>query len=397
MVDLIIGVPGSGKTYFAVDRLYKLITAEPKKYKHIYTNINGLNYDKINEIANIKDYAKGFEFDDLNIHIQDEYNFFQSQKELKSRTLKKIPLKQDIKEEDTEVKEDDIVFDYDLTCKEKGIYAPYYDSLIIIDECHLYFEDRIDDPKIRFLSYHRHFNIDLILITQGKNLIHKKYLSFVETMYMALPASKRFWSKRFRYRQYASYQEYAQNIIGTISVSLSDKVSGLYNSGSNVLSKSVIKKLLFPVIALTFGVFLFYKFFIADRFAKPTVQPEKVQEQQQPTQTQPSPISKNQPPKEINADDTDNDKKPFFAVTCFKKSCNFKDIDYSFDESTMYKFINAFNCKVIIPDNSQDSFSVYVLRCDKDLTLVLDLYKKNTTSSKAVKNEDSSPSFNPMH
>ena len=31
MVDLVIGVPGSGKTYFAVDRLYKLLIAEQKK------------------------------------------------------------------------------------------------------------------------------------------------------------------------------------------------------------------------------------------------------------------------------------------------------------------------------------------------------------------------------
>ena len=245
MVDLVIGVPGSGKTYFAVDRLYKLLTSEQKKYKHIYTNINGLDYQKCNELANIEGYVKPFEFEDLNAHIMDEYQFHTSQKEKKS---KRIPLKTDTPHNEDTTDEKEPIIDYDETCKKNGIYAPFLDSLIIIDECHLYFEDRTDEPKIRFLSYHRHFNIDIILITQGKNLIHKKYLSFVETMYKALSGAKRFLSTRFRYKKYASYQEYSQNIIETTSLSLNEKVFQLYNSGSNNVTNSVLKKMLFPVI-----------------------------------------------------------------------------------------------------------------------------------------------------
>lgn len=390
MVDLIIGVPGSGKTYFAVDRVYKLITSEQKKYKHIYTNVNGLNYDKANELAGIPDYVKPFEFEDLNTHIMDEYQFFTEQKEKKTKRTPKISLKTDSADSamlDLLPKEEEIIFDYDDTCKANGIYAPFLDSLIIIDECHLYFEDKTDEPKIRFLSYHRHFNIDIILITQGKNLIHKKYLSFVETMYKALSGAKRFLSTRFRYRKYASYQEYAQNIIETTSLSLNPKVSELYNSGSNVVSKTVLGKMIMPVIVLAIAVFFFYKFFIADKY-----------EQKPATQQAVTPLDQNsttpkqQKPqlKEVNFDEKDNDKNPFFAVRCFRKSCNFKGVDYSFDESTMYKFINAFNCKVIIPDNTDPLFTMYVLRCDKDLQKVIDLYSKNSTStsSKAVKNED---------
>lgn len=374
MVDLVVGVPGSGKTYYSVDKIYKLITAEKKKYKHIYTNINGFNYDKANELATIKDYVKPFEFDDLNIHIQDEYEFFNLQK---SKKLKKnIPLKVDAGLIlDDEIKEPELVMDYDEECKLRGIYAPYADSLIIVDECHLYFEDKIDDPKIRFLSYHRHFNIDIILITQGKGLIHKKYLSFIETMYYALSGAKRFFSTRFRYRKYASYQEYAQNLIETISISLDPKVFELYNSGATVVSKSVVSKFLLPVVLGAIFVYGFFQIFIADRYAK----------KETPKQTITSDLNQSTTPTdtqktkqiEVNADDSDPDKKPFFAVNCFKKSCNFKDIDYTFDETTMYKFINAFNCKVTIADNSQTAFSVYVLRCDKDLNLVLNLYKKN--------------------
>ena len=392
MVDLIIGVPGSGKTYFAVDRVYKLITAEQKKYKHIYTNVNGLNYDKANELAGTPDYVKPFEFEDLNTHIMDEYQFFTDQKEKKTKKTPNILLKTDSVDSamlDLPPKEEEAIFDYDDTCKANGIYAPFLDSLIIIDECHLYFEDKTDEPKIRFLSYHRHFNIDIILITQGKNLIHKKYLSFVETMYKALSGAKRFMSTRFRYRKYASYQEYAQNIIETTSLSLNPKVSELYNSGSNVVSKTVLGKMIMPVIVLAIAVFFFYKFFISDKYEqKPApATPQTVTPQQQNTPDSPTtPQSK----KVVNADDSDSDKNPFFAVRCFRKNCNFKGVDYSFDESTMYKFINAFNCKVIIPDNTEPLFTMYVLRCDKDLQKVIDLYSKNSTStsSKAVKNED---------
>ncbi|WNY98270.1 DUF2075 domain-containing protein [Sulfurospirillum sp. 'SP'] len=392
MVYLIIGVPGSGKTYKAVYDVYKEITSEKKKYKHIYTNINGFNYDKANEVAQIQDYVKPFEFHDLNTHIMDEYEFFTAQKEKKSRKIPKIALKTD--DVQSPVLEEESIIDYDEACKQKGIYAPFFDSLIIIDECHLYFEDKTDEPKIRFLSYHRHFNIDIVLITQGKNLIHKKYLSFVESMYKALPGAKRIFSTRFRYRHYASYQEYSQNIIGTISISLEPKVSELYNSGANKISPSMLKKFLLPLIGLLFLTFLGYKNFISERYSNQTQEPQPVQNA--PIEQQTSQPTEPQQPKqkEVNLDEKDTSKNPFFAVRCFRKSCNFKGIDYSFDENTMYKFINAFNCKVIIPDNTDPLFTLYVLRCHKDLQKVIDLYSKNSTSSRTVQNEETS--LNPI-
>lgn len=227
--------------------------------------------------------------------------------------------------------------------------------------------------------------MDITLITQGKNLIHKKYLSFIETMYKALPGAKRFLSTRFRYRQYASYQEYSQNIVGTISISLDNNVSELYNSGANKISQSMLKKFMLPIIGGVILLALFYKFAIANRFSQPQQEASQtVVSEQQPTKDTPTTEQK----KVVNADDSDTDKKPFYAVRCFNKSCNFKGVDYSFDENTMYKFINAFNCKVLIADNSDKLFTMYILRCDKDLSKVLDLYSKNSSSSKAVYNEE---------
>jgi len=374
MNTLIVGVNGSGKTYKALHELYNLVIAKDKKYKHIYTNINGLNYERINELAGIADYVKPFEFDDLYTHIVDEYDFFVSQKQKRSRPAIEISTP---------------VIDYDAKCKEMGYYAPFLDSLIIIDECHLYFESKEDAHKIRFLSYNRHFNIDTIFITQNKNLISKKYLSFFECMYIALSGAKRFWSSRFRYRKYASYQEYHSNIVGTSSLSLDKNIASLYNSGSTNITKSAAKKFLLPVVIGFFSLWLLYKFLIADRFQQPQIQEVIPQEHNASIPEQ----SKKQQPKEVNLDKKD-DKNPFFAVRCFRKSCNFKGIDYSFDENTMYKFINAFNCKVIIPDNTDPLFTLYVLRCDKDLQKVIDLYSKNSTSSRTVQNEETS--LNPI-
>lgn len=372
MNTLIVGVNGSGKTYKALQNLYTLITSKEKKYAHIYTNINGLNYSKINELAQIENYVKPFEFDELYTHIVNEYNFSISQKK-RSKTDLSAP-----------------VIDYDATCKELGYYAPFLDSLIIIDECHLYFEAKEDVHKIRFLSYNRHFNIDTIFITQNKNLISKKYLSFFETMYIALSGSKRLLSTRFRYRQYASYQEYHSNIVGTSSLSLDKNIASLYNSGSTTVTKSAAMKFLFPLFVGILVVYLLYHFFIASR-------------SNQSDQTSPSvssvdfnQTSKPRERKEVDLDNKDISKNPFFAVRCFHKTCNFKGIDYSFDENTMYKFINSFSCKVIIPDNSDPVFIMYVLRCDKDLQKVLDLYSKNSTSSRTVQNEDVTSNPTPL-
>ena len=208
-------------------------------------------------------------------------------------------------------------------------------------------------------------------------------------MYIALSGAKRFWSSRFRYRKYASYQEYHSNIVGTSSLSLDKNIASLYNSGSTNITKSAAKKFLLPVFIGFFSLWLLYKFLIADRFQQPQIQEVIPQEHNASIPEQ----SKKQQPKEVNLDKKD-DKNPFFAVRCFRKSCNFKGIDYSFDENTMYKFINAFNCKVIIPDNTDPLFTLYVLRCDKDLQKVIDLYSKNSTSSRTVQNEETS--LNPI-
>jgi len=414
MIDLITGVPGSGKTYYSVYKIYDLITAKEKKYKHIYTNINGFNYSLANKLANEPDYVKPFEFADLRSQMETEYTYHMESKDKISKSShlveptkpeKIVPIDiynclPDNKKEEIDNQYDvllkkydsDLITynkqkmqnlsnnellenlkkDYDKTVKSNGVYSIFIDSLIILDECHLYFEERSDEVLIRFLSYHRHFDIDMFLVTQNKNLLNKKYLSFIETMYVAYPASKRIFSKAFRYKKYASYQEYHANIMGTVSFALKKKVFQLYSSGSNVLGQSYLKKLLLPIfIILSLSVFVFL-------YLEHSISPDK------PVKSKP--ISKDVNISKLHNsiadsslpvpdDSTSND--PFFIVSCFSDSCIFRHTDTSFPKAVSLQIIDKFKCQTVFTDALSSNFVIYTIRCKSDFKKFLKLYKSS--------------------
>jgi len=237
MIYLITGVPGSGKSYYAVNYIYKELTSKDSKYKTIYTNIN-LNFDKCDEIK--KGFVKPLILDDLLQRIQKDY-------ELSERFKNN-----DLYDEET----GELITDYDFYVRGKlKLFDPYEHSLIILDECHLYFTEQVDQKMLRFLSYHRHFDIDIFLITQNKSLINRKYLAFVESMLIAVNPSKRLFSKVFVYKVYASWKEYKSNYVGKEKLKLDKKIASCYNSGSNKVPKSFASKLLIPLFV---GIVLLY-------------------------------------------------------------------------------------------------------------------------------------------
>jgi len=358
MIDLVVGVPGSGKTYFAVNKVLDLISSKEKVYKHIYTNINGLNYNKCNKIAKIDDYVKSFDFNNLKKQINDEFTTYQ---QVQNGYLN--------------------VSDYDEFVKSQHILESFYDSLIIVDECHLYFTDKADEALIRFLSYHRHFNIDLLLLTQNKNLVNKKYLSFIESMYQALPGSKRFFSNVFRYKVFASYQEYKSNLIKTTSLKLRSNVFELYNSGSNKLTKSVMLRFLFPVLFLAFLVFLYYNFFVKEHFDKSSVSSH--------SKVIVSNLDNNvsTPSRSKILNDVSyihNPDKKFYMISCFKDNCSFQFDSFNFDRASMFKIFDRFKCKVIINRTFTTSYHTYVVDCFSDLDKFLNITKRSVNNEKSV-------------
>ena len=240
MIYLITGVPGSGKTYFAVNFIYQELISKKPKYSKIFTNIN-LDFKKCDKIK--KDFVKPLVLDDLLKRIEKDY--------LLSEKFKNNEL---INDETGEQ-----ITDYDAYVRGKlKLFNEYEHSLIILDECHLYFTEQLDPKMLRFLSYHRHFDIDMYLITQNKSLINRKYLAFVENMYIGINPSKRLFSKVFVYQLYASWKEYKSNLVGKERLKFDKKIAELYNSGSTKIKKSFASRLIIPVVIASIFLYLFY-------------------------------------------------------------------------------------------------------------------------------------------
>jgi len=234
MINLITGVPGAGKTYLAVKFIYDYLNSKDPKYRFIYTNIN-LNFKKCDKLKS--GYVKPLSLDDLMQRIEKDYE------------LSELFKNNQLFDEET----GELVTDYDSYVRDKlKLFEPYEHSLIILDECHLYFTSSTDPKLLRFLSYHRHYDIDMYLITQNKSLINRKYLAFIENMYVGQNPSKRLFSKVFVYKLYASYTEKKSNYVGKEKYPFSYKIASCYNSGSTKINKSFSARLILPLIIISF-------------------------------------------------------------------------------------------------------------------------------------------------
>ncbi|GAX87353.1 zona occludens toxin [Lebetimonas natsushimae] len=242
MITLILGVPRSGKSYFAVNFIYEEIKKEKSKYKYIYTNLN-LNYEKCEKYK--KDFVKPLILDEFLMEVHKEYEYSHLYKDNK------------LYDEET----GELIKDFDSYMKKLGIFKKYKNSLIIIDEAHLYFTDKTEPHLLRFLSYHGHYDIDMFIITQNKSLINRKYLAFVELTYFAQASSKRLIGNVFVYKIYSSYQTTKNNYAGKEKITFSKKVADCYNSGSTRKYKSLSSKLIIPALIGILVVFFVFHLF----------------------------------------------------------------------------------------------------------------------------------------
>lgn len=140
MITLVTGVPGAGKTLFAVSKIVDNIkSSNPRP---VFTNIDGLDYDRL----------KCFPLSEAQI--------------------------------------------YDLS-QFSGMSA-----VVIIDECQRFYPPRPSGSKvpdyIAYFNVHRHDGIDIILISQGPKLIDKQLRDVVgEHVHFTRPFNMR---KNFMYR-----------------------------------------------------------------------------------------------------------------------------------------------------------------------------------------------------
>ncbi len=236
MIELLTGVPGSGKTYFAVDRLSKALV---KRDRPIFTNINlRIPFDDILQPLDVREF---------HLFCQRELEFYEQYRIEQSEKRKSDP---DFDEADN----------YDKALKESGLLDKFGNALILWDECHNDLDTR-DPAYVRWMSYHRHFEgMDVLLITQNLSLIDRKYKGFIDKYYFGVNAAKRLFSTTFKYKVYTDHKQYEKFYIETISLRSDKKIFGLYDSGHYKVNRSAALKKLAPIFVLVLFIGLFTKY-----------------------------------------------------------------------------------------------------------------------------------------
>lgn len=235
-VSYITGIPGSGKSYLAVYKLWeafikvdkKAKKEEPKtpKYRRAYTNINQFKFDICG--GNIKP----FEFD---IFMSDLIHLYQIYKSVDG-------------------KDDGLLI-------EEAKRLDLFEVLIVIDEAHNFLTDKENEIIKWWLTYHRHLGHEIWLITQDLSLISNGYKTIAEFFYKAVPSSRRLFKSRMRYNQYNSYKMYQKDYIDKFIVPALKEVFALYHSGSDGNSKSLIHKFIIMIslfVLILIGLFYFF-------------------------------------------------------------------------------------------------------------------------------------------
>ncbi|MDD5157782.1 zonular occludens toxin domain-containing protein [Sulfurimonas sp.] len=339
MIEYYTGVPGSGKTYNAVNHAYNcFIDSSHKqygKYKNFYTNINEFNFEFFNDnalIASKSDKKQSLLksiFSSIKTPSINKNHFFTKEKKL-------IPNESALAS-DTEVQSVKKVVAYNLEIDkllesftilhtlylekaddsvliEKSRELNILDTLFIIDECHNYFSDS-NTVLIWWLSYHRHLHQDIILITQNFSLVNRKYLTFGEFFYKAVASSLRVRSSVFTYHQYINYHLYKNAHSDTIKVNFRASVYALYSSGANTQSKKVIYKYIFIAVVLLAVVFLVFNMIIS-RFSHANDDSKKatLATNSKNINAVQSPILNSPAPQNINNVDS-------FSVVCVENDC----------------------------------------------------------------------------
>ncbi|RXK14243.1 hypothetical protein CP965_01995 [Halarcobacter mediterraneus] len=235
MITFITGFPGSGKTYFEIDKIYNILSNNhnlSKNIEVIYTNINGMKFDKFpsNNIELKK------------LHIEDFYKYLEE-----SHKIYEL------------YKNSDNVDEYLLKhTKEKG----FFNALIVFDECHDFLSKQ-DKVKVYWLTYHRHLHHEIDLLTQNKSLINSIYRGIPEQFIEAQPRSKKLFSNSLSYKYYASFAMRKADLFNNSSIKTKKEVFDLYTSGNTSKQKSILVKfILIALIGLsatiTLFVFVFY-------------------------------------------------------------------------------------------------------------------------------------------
>lgn len=398
-INFLTGVPGSGKTYFAVNLLKKEID---KKTRPIFTNINlKIPYN---------DYLHPFDYDDFYSFCKKELEFYESYKSDQSNKRKDDPNYTEID-------------NYDEALKKSGLLEKYGSALIIWDECHI--DLSVDDPVIvRFFSYHRHFEgMDLLLITQSLDLIERKYKRFADKFFFGVNPAKRLLSTTFKYKVHTDHRGYEKSLIETISLPSDKKVFSLYDSGSYKINRSAFLKKMAPVVGLVLFLFLFIKYayfgYFLHRNDKPVIddsiptsetlvdqEPRSVEDMKRDVLAEhdnysdtsdllpPPPLQQSQNNSNLSPAYTDQASlsRHLIRFQCTASYCYFPNNKYTLPISTLSAFMDEFGGKVLSMETITKDFSIITAVVPTELYYMIENHNIETRSDYYVPTSNQSGS-----
>jgi len=391
MISFYLGIPGSGKTYSAVNTIYNNFTDNEdakrdlkKNYKNCYTNINEFRFDLCHDVYKL-------DYDELYSKITILYNLYHGKKEVeklpdiellknvdkRELTLEQIKLlrgqREQILNADDE-KKSSKSSDKELIARAKELNI--YKTLFVLDECHNFF-DTDDKIKIWWLTYHRHLYHDIVLITQSLSLVALKYKPLAEAFYKAKPSSLTLDKRYFNYMYYTESRMSSASFVNTVKVKKRDSVFKLYHSGDTVKSKNVILHFIlisvfFIVLLAIFGFYYFYS------------TKEKIHEAQieQHHSVSSVPIKKIKAQKIIESDSSDDfSDKHLIKFSCSLKNCTNEDLTISLPSALFSIFIKKGYIEKYYFEPIHDNFFIYYVAVSDDFYQFL-------TKTRSGKDED---------
>ena len=254
---LVSGLPGSGKSYLAVKLISDrcISSVDITNYPDfLYTNIADFDHDLLVSRSK-KAYSK------LNLDVK--LKSFDLDIDLLYKHLSEMKsIRFDSKKNKEEAESEMIIY-----AKKHKLY----NCMIIIDEFHHYFI-KPDSVWSFLITYRRHFNCELILITQAYNQIHQTYTT--HEVYIVAHRRAHAISNNLNYSEVTFLPrdgniDWKRNPGTRFSLSPDPKIFELYSSGGSVgVKRGIYKyfKYVFVFVVL-FIILMFY--FVKTVFSDP--------------------------------------------------------------------------------------------------------------------------------
>jgi len=305
MVNLLVGLQGSGKTYYAVAEIWKHIkkmhqaeiSGSTYKYQKIYTNIEGFTPNRYVETLDVARLTALWEWELKQYLAYEKRHSYDAPEDIKfetkehnnKKTTQTIKPALDVDVDEIRIEESTVdnieLFDNDDQKLFESIKDPdasldpefiqytlpkfegegFSHCLIVIDEAHNFFGNRLSAAFKRLLSYHRHYHDqDYLLISQDHKMFNFAVTQLAAYSIRAINPIMRWRSDIFTYNIYSGgwISFSGDNKLETKSLKAKELIFNLYNSGGKVLQKShfmkVIGKLLLTVFIVGGGLFWYF-------------------------------------------------------------------------------------------------------------------------------------------